>query len=99
MALREQTEGVVVELDGPVPTRSLALSTSVDLAAATRLRRTVKRVGLVTLTVDGDGTCSAVADGVGHRLPFHRRLAASTALGLALLGVPALVSYTQEVDA
>lgn len=99
VALREQVHGVVVELDGPVPARTIALSTSVDSAAARRLRRTVKRVSLVTLTVGAEGSCTAVADGVGHRLPFQRRLAPSTALGLASLGVPALVSYSPEVVA
>ncbi len=83
----------MVELGGTTPSRTLTLPVGIDISAARRLRRTVKRVSLVTLTVDGDGSLSAIADGVGHRLPFHRRVRTATALGLARLGVPTLVSY------
>ncbi len=94
--LRAMAQGVLVELAGPRPRPPLELAGSVDIEAARRLRRSVKRLGLVTVMVAGDGSVSAVADGIGNRLPFHRRVAASTAFGLAMLGVPTLVSYATE---
>ena len=61
-----------------------------DLVEAAHWRGSVHRSLRVDLRV-GDDIVVCVASGLGHRLPFVRRLPLSVALGLGVLGTPMTV--------
>ena len=58
-----------------------------NIGAARRWMKTVKRVSRVEIFISRSGV-SAMAEGVGHRLPYRRRVPLGVALGLGELGIP-----------
>ena len=70
------------------------LAVRTDLAAARRVAGAFRRVDRVGIVLHDVGPGDAVVHAVGHRLPVHRRISMSAALGLARLGVPTVVETT-----
>lgn len=73
----------------------MAVPAVADSDVARRWLRMVRRVHRVEVRVSGHGV-SAVVDGVGHRLPFRRRLPLALALGLGKLGTPIFLRNEQR---
>ena len=71
------------EADGRVE-----LSHRADVALARRWARRGRRVAAVVIDTEAD---TARVHGIGHRLPFVRRVPVPIALGLAAIGVPTRV--------
>ena len=74
------------------------LAVQPDPAGAERCRRSLNHVASVR--VDGPATAPrASVRGIGNRLPVTLTITLAIALGLVEIGVPALVSLTDGVDA
>lgn len=83
---------VVATADG----HEIHVAVRTDLAAARRVAGAFRRVDRVEIVVSGSGSVDAAVHAVGHRLPVRRMVSAGAALGLARLGVPALVETRAE---
>ena len=68
--------------------RRVELSHRADVALARRWARLGRRVAAVVIDTEAD---TARVHGIGHRLPFVRRIPVPIALGLAAIGVPTRV--------
>lgn len=68
--------------------RRVELSHRADVALARRWARLGRRVAAVVIDAEAD---TARVHGIGHRLPFVRRIPVPIALGLAAIGVPTRV--------
>lgn len=69
----------------------IVVHVQVDLAAARRVSAAFRRIDRVELVLSGADPVEAAVYAVGHRLPVRRPVSVGAALGLARLGVPAVV--------
>jgi hypothetical protein len=69
---------------------AVTVASEPDVEAAEGFLRGVRRVDAVEVSVS-DGVVTCRVAGVGHRLPFRRRVPVAVGLGLGLLGVPVLL--------